>query len=167
MKVRNLARMSAAILTLAGALVANAGSAAAQPTKTDTVAETTATTVSIDVQFFGPRPGTTCTTGWVFGDLWGHTGTFRCGTRVMQVDWTGNGGYEYFGIAPGRTIWHSWASSPGYVVMPNNGRADAMNWAWKYSDGTRRVSVYVSGSGYWCSTDYAGDGYSWKSWVRC
>ncbi|SBT51084.1 hypothetical protein [Micromonospora auratinigra] len=162
MKVRSLVRMSVAALTLAGALTATAAPATAA--RSESVQSVATATTALDVQLFKPA---SCSTSWTFRDMWGYVGTFKCGSSVMQVDWSGSGRYEYFGVAPDRSIWHSWSSSHGFVRMPNGGRADTAHWASATSSGARTVSVHVSGSGYWCATDYAGDSASWNAWRRC
>ncbi|OKI60833.1 hypothetical protein [Micromonospora sp. CB01531] len=108
-------------------------------------------------------PPTFCSGGWTFRDRWGHTGTFKCGSYVMEVNWDNRNRIEYFGIAPNRTIWHSWATS-GWAVMPHNGLADDTNGAWNTYGGARTVRVYVNNSGYWCAEDR---GTGWGGWWRC
>ncbi|SBT51009.1 hypothetical protein [Micromonospora auratinigra] len=107
-------------------------------------------------------PPTNCSTSWNFTDRWGRRGTFKCSSHVMLINWWGSGRLEYFGVAPNRTIWHSWSTS-GWVEMPNNGRADDVDGVQTPNSTTRSVWVYAAGSGVWSSTDY-GDGYSWRAW---
>jgi hypothetical protein len=95
----------------------------------------------------------------------GHLGTFKDGSRVLIVDWDGNGtGDECFAIAPNRTIWHAWPASGGWREMPNGGRADDTSLAFVRA-GLRTIQVWVaSPASFYCSSlGSAG----WQAWVRC
>ena len=73
----------------------------------------------------------------------GHTGVFRDNTRIAVAYWDGDLYYdECFGISPDRRIYHVWRASPGWVEMPNNGRADNMSDPGYYDIGIERY-VFV------------------------
>lgn len=152
---------AATAITTALAAVLSAGPAMAvdAPRPATKASAVTATDLTITWHW---RP-MTCSTSWKFTDRWGHTGTFKCSSDVMEVNWYNSGRIEYFGVAPNRTIWHSWATS-GWTVMPNNGLADEMDGAWVTSGTVRTVRVYVSGSGRWCIRD---SGSGWGGWWKC
>ncbi|SBT40277.1 hypothetical protein [Micromonospora auratinigra] len=152
---------AATAITAALATVLSGGPAAAvdAPQPATTTSSAAATDVTITWHW---RP-TSCGTSWTYRDRWGHTGTFKCSSDVMEVNWYNSGRIEYFGVAPNRTIWHSWATS-GWTLMPHNGLADGPDGAWVRYGNVRTVRVYVSGSGYWCSDD-AGSG--WGAWWKC
>ncbi|MGW6930977.1 hypothetical protein ACWGE0_13005 [Lentzea sp. NPDC054927] len=98
---------------------------------------------------------------------YGYGGTAMCGTHILDVNWNpgGTARLESFVISTNRTIWHAWPGSGGWKVMPGNGHADDTDDAW-WSGGNRIFSVWVTGSGYWCTTDPAGTA-SWNGWRRC
>jgi len=100
-------------------------------------------------------------------ERYGYKGTFRDGTKILDVNWFNSGRWESFGIAPDRTIWHAWPDSGGWRQMPGNGRADHVTAAyWNTTTGIRIVEVYVSSNGsYWCNTD-PGNG-RWGGWWNC
>jgi hypothetical protein len=95
-----------------------------------------------------------------------YIGNFKTGTYVMVVDWD-TSTQECFGIAPDRTIWHTWPGAGGWKVMPGNGRGDLMDTDIdEWPDGTRRVSVFISSGSYWCQ--YYRPGTGWDGyWYRC
>ena len=95
-----------------------------------------------------------------------YIGNFKTGTYVMVVDWL-TSTQECFGIAPDRTIWHTWPGAGGWKRMPGNGRADLMyTGIVEWSDGARTVPVFVSSGSYWCQNYYPGIG--WEGvWYRC
>jgi hypothetical protein len=100
-----------------------------------------------------------------------YTGTFRSGTKILDVDWHDKdyqfnfGRVESFGIAPNGTIWHAWPGGGGWKEMPGHGRADDTIGA-TTSYPSRTVKVSVRGSGPWCNTDPGGRG-SWFGWAHC
>jgi hypothetical protein len=99
-------------------------------------------------------------------NCFGYYGTFRTGTYVMVVDWV-TSTQECFGIAPDRTIWHTWPGAGGWKVMPGNGRADHMYTKIReWDNGARTIRVFVASGSYWCQ-DYR-PGIAWDGdWYRC
>lgn len=97
----------------------------------------------------------------------GYIGTFKVGSDVMVVDWDTTG-VECFGVAPNRTIWHTWAGTGGWKTMPGNGRADDTWGAWENaSTGARGVEVYVaSGPSIWCQGYSRSGGWAGR-WYQC
>jgi hypothetical protein len=96
----------------------------------------------------------------------GYTGTFKDGSIVLLVDWQTTRD-ECFGIAPNRTIWHTWAGSGGWVQMPGNGHADDTGTTFLESAaGSRIVSVWVNGSGEWCQNFARATGWA-GTWYKC
>jgi hypothetical protein len=106
-------------------------------------------------------------------------GTFRKGTHIALVDWDGENnsppgryhvGYdEEFGIAPDRTIWHSWNGSNGWQEMMNGTKpalADEI-WdaAWNPINNKHTIVVEVttgvSSPQLWASDDIKGH---WGNW---
>lgn len=100
-------------------------------------------------------------------DCFGYTGTFRDGSQVLFVDWVTDIN-ECFGIAPNRTIWHTWPGAGHWFEMPGNGRGDNTGTILRESSsGNRVVSVWVNGgSGNWCQNYIGGSGWA-GSWYDC
>jgi hypothetical protein len=99
------------------------------------------------------------------GSCFGYTGNFLNGSVILEVNWFDEDRYECFGIAPGRTIWHTWPSSGGWYQMPHDGRADSISRA-RVNGTTRFIQVQVTSSGnYFCSGD-PGNGI-WGPWKLC
>jgi hypothetical protein len=104
-----------------------------------------------------------------------YTGTFRSGTRILDVNWHDVdpnhrfeiGRLESFGIAPNGTIWHAWPGSGGWKEMPGHGRADdTLDVRESYP--SRTIRVWVKGSGIWCNDDPGGNGGTWRDrWRHC
>lgn len=103
--------------------------------------------------------------GWAIY-LHGYWGRAKCGTEVIDVDWTGDFvPDEAFAVAPRRTIWHVWDGNGGWVEMPHHGRADFMGAGYRVS-GSRVVSVWVNGDrDPWCSVDPRTG--RWSTWRHC
>ena len=94
-----------------------------------------------------------------------------------RADWDFDGYYdETFAVRSDRTIWHAWAGSNGWVLMPGNKTADDMNntpvngtsavwWSGPWLS-VRNLSVWVTGgTGYWCTSD---PGTGWSGvWRDC
>ncbi|MFI9812559.1 hypothetical protein [Saccharothrix variisporea] len=97
----------------------------------------------------------------------GYEGKFRDGTDVRRVNWT-TARDECFGIAPDRTIWHTWPGAGRWHRMPGNGRADNTTGKfWEKANGDRRVAVWVKGgSGNWCQDFIHGKGWTGR-WFDC
>lgn len=156
---RTMSRLATGALVVGGLLAALSPAAAASP--------------ELDGRRDAPQLGTHAaapSTGDV-GTLsynasrYGYTGTFRDGTRILDVNWGGNR-LESFGIAPDRTIWHAWPGSGHWHEMPHNGRADAVTGASYSRTGPGRiVDVAVNGVGFFCSND-GGTG-RWGRWYNC
>jgi hypothetical protein len=98
-----------------------------------------------------------------------HNGSFRKGSYVMSVKWSGTQTDECFGVAPDNSIWHIWAKAGKWVEMPHNGRAKNPVWAATNVkptiDGYNR-SVFVrapDGVSCWYSTNYDSQ---WGGWEK-
>jgi hypothetical protein len=101
-------------------------------------------------------------------ECFGYTGTFRNGSDVIRVDWATDID-ECFGIAPNRTIWHTWPGAGHWVEMPGNGKGDDVGTIFVENllTGNRIVSVWVNGgSGDWCQNYIGGSGWA-RSWYNC
>jgi hypothetical protein len=98
---------------------------------------------------------------------YGYSGEASCSSYILDVNWnpSGTARLETFLISPTRRIYHAWPGSGGWQLMPGNGRADDTGSAY-WSGGDRVVSVYVNGTGYFCTTDPAGSA-GWNGWRRC
>ncbi|MEE6259358.1 hypothetical protein [Plantactinospora sonchi] len=97
----------------------------------------------------------------------GYSGAYMCGTRVILVDWYGDGRrLETFVVSPVRTIWHAWPGSGGWHEMPGRKTGDNMGDAWWSGTATRNISVWANHpTGYWCISD---PGSGWTGvWRDC
>ena len=95
-----------------------------------------------------------------------YTGTFRSGSHIKWGDWNSDGrGDECFGIGTDRRIFHAWANSGGWKVMPNSGLADDVLYALPRSSSERSVAVHTNSSGNYYSVSDSGS--AWKGWYRC
>lgn len=150
-------RMLARLASVAVAVTALLGVAA------NPVAATTSGTSGSGTTLKTYYPPTSCSTSWNFTDRWGRRGTFKCTSHVMEINWFGTGRIEYFGVAPDRTIWHSWATSGWWVEMPHDGRADDVYGVRASLSGGRRTVDVWAATHVWSSTDY-NDGRSWQPW---
>jgi hypothetical protein len=78
-----------------------------------------------------------------------YEGVFIPQTRILMPDWDGNGDDvdECFGVAPDRTIWHTWRGAGDWFRVPGDGRADDMIevfWSPGAGDSERyNIVVYV------------------------
>src|SRR5207253_10021069 len=64
-----------------------------------------------------------------------YPGTFLKGSYVLVVQWYGTNTNECFGIAPDRTIWHTWTNAGGWQRF-SSGLADDTDSAFILSRGT-------------------------------
>ncbi|GGX78480.1 hypothetical protein [Streptomyces anandii] len=92
---------------------------------------------------------------------WANKGYYKCGTRVLDVDWDKNGTTdETFVVAANRTIWHTWRAADGWKEMPGHGRADNTG-GWARIANWRAVTVWAGSTSY-CNTFKSGKWHSWK-----
>jgi hypothetical protein len=97
----------------------------------------------------------------------GYIGTFKKDSKVIRVEWYGNGVLdECFGIAPDKSIWHTWPHAGGWHRFAS-GRADDMFDAFEGRDRSnptaevRSIQVCVIGSGLWQNNNERGHWYGW------
>lgn len=161
--VRKMARLASGALVIGGILATMAPATAAPAPSSDS--KTQVTVISAPKS----AAGDVGTQSWQ-GSCFGYSGTFRDGSDVLLVNWFGSGRLECFGIAPDRTIWHTWPGHGVWSLMPHNGRADDVFNASSFAGGRRIFRVWVAPgppgqvSGVYCTED-RGDG-RWRPWYR-
>ncbi|MGI5455008.1 hypothetical protein ACQEWB_17880 [Streptomyces sp. CA-249302] len=95
---------------------------------------------------------------------WGYTGHYKCGSHVVEADWTANGSVdEVFVVATNRHIYHVWKNAGGWQEMPGGGRADNTT-GYLFWDGVRRcVIVYVTSNNTHYQNCFSGG--KWHNWT--
>ncbi|GAB3444275.1 hypothetical protein GCM10027436_32320 [Actinophytocola sediminis] len=155
---RTAARLVSVAALIVGVLIAAAPAAVSAPAESAEPWTVSATPVGPSASDVGAQ---------YFSSCFGYRGEFRSGTTVVAVDWSTDVD-ECFGIAPNRTIWHTWPGAGRWHQMPDSsGRADDTGTIWlEWANGDRRVSAWVNGTGNWCQNYWAGSGWA-ANWWNC